>query len=359
MSAFKSREGFQTGATLASVLSAGLAFPSAALADFKGGDTLKTVIASNWYYDPYGGGVFDIRNSRLEFIVASPATENAAVLSWKANEGGYNQNWFVQVDTYLELFPVTNEGEGIEMSLSVNPSVEKVPSYISITMNRYHADSGVGAGITVVEPGVIVREQKTTTRSSTLRLHYDRRSRTITPSWNVGKGWVYAAPRNLAAWDMDPSETFRAILLARNSAASLNRAQVASGQAYFQNFKVGRAAPEIVVGKSASAELQDKKGTVLFGAAKSDVGKVTKTFRIRNDGTAVLTGLNLSAFGAQAGDFTLSNLGKRSLAPGDTTTFKIAFGPKASGVRNATVFLTSNDADESSFEIKVSGRGVD
>ncbi|MES2657806.1 MAG: choice-of-anchor D domain-containing protein [Verrucomicrobiota bacterium] len=350
---------FPTLPALSAVLIAGLAFPATVLADFKGGDTLKTVIASNWFYSPNGGGIFENASSRLEFVVETPTVDNSAFLTWKVNEGSRDQNWYVQADAYLDLIGFPTHGDGIELGLGILPSEENGPRFFTVSLNRNRNNRISNAGITVIDPELMnLWEERTKARAATLRLHFNKVSKTITPSWNTGSGWNYGAPRDLTAWNMKSSETFRAVLFARNGVTQASSGKVASGQAYFKNFKVGNATPEIVVEKSSS-ELQDKKGTVPFGAAKTDVGKVTKTFRIRNHGTASLTGLKLSVIGAQAGDFTLSNIVKRSLAPGDTTTFKIAFRPKAPGMRNATVFLTSNDPDESAFGIKVSGRGVE
>jgi hypothetical protein len=344
---------------LACILIAGLAFPAAVLADFKGGDTLKTAIASNWNYSPIGGGLFTNLNSRLEFLVETPATGNSAFLEWQVNEGGYNQNWYIQADAYLDLLRFPENGDGIELGLGVLPSEENGPRFFTLALNRYQSDGSAGAGITVIDTENYLQEETTNARAAKLRLHYDRISKTITPSWNTGSGWKYGAPRNLTAWNMKSSETFRAVLFGRSAVTNAQNGEVASGQACFKNFRVGKATPEIVVERSASSELQDNKGTVLFGVATSDVGKVTKTFRIRNQGTAVLTGLDLSVSGAQARDFGLSSVGKHSLVPGASTTFKVTFRPKSPGVRNATVFLRNNDSDETPFEIKVSGRGVE
>ncbi len=343
---------------IAGILIAGPVFSTAALADFKGGDTLKTVVASNWYYSSSGGGVFDVANSRLEFSVKTPATDNTTFLTWAVNTGSPNQNWYVQVDAYLDLIRFPANNDAMELGIAISPSEEKNFRVCSLALNRNRYNGANDAGITVIDPEAYLLEEKTNARAAQLRLHYDKISKTISPSWNAGRGWKYGAPRRLTAWKLKPSETFWVALFGRNSVADAPSAGIASGQAFFTNFKVGNATPEIVVEKSASSELKDKKGTILFGAAKTNVGKLTKTFRIRNHGTAVLAGLNLSVLGAQARDFTFSSMGKKSLAPGDDTTFKVTFKPKASGMRKTTVFLTSNDADESSFEIKVSGRGV-
>ncbi len=243
---------FQTLPALAAVVFAGLLFPSMVRADFKGGDTLKTAIASNWYYYPYGGAIFDNRNSRLEFSVGAPETGNSAFLMWKVNEGGYNQNWFVQADAYLDLLRFPNHGDGIELGQGISASGENGSRLFGVCLNRNRKNRSSDAGITVLDSVNSTWEEKTNARAATLRLHYDKVSKTITTSWNTGGGWKYGAPRDLSAWNMKSSDTFRAAMFGRNSASDALDAAVSPGQAYFKNFKVGDASPEIVVEKSSS-----------------------------------------------------------------------------------------------------------
>ena len=340
------------------VLATAFAFSSSAFADFKGGDTFETLIPSNWFFNGVGGGDF-FNDSRLEFRVNSPATANSASLAWLQNEGGYDQSWFMQVDVSVGTFAFPDQDDGIELSLGVFPSEDKGFRLMSIGMNHFRDNGLVRKAIAVRDTRSYYQERDKSGSTATLRLHHDKDARTITPSWNTGNGWEYGGPRDLIAWDMKPSETFRAVVIAKNGATSAGNAKVLSGQAWFKNFKTGNASPDVVVERPPSNELKSKQGTVSFGAAKTGVGKVVKTFKIRNHGTAELKGLKLSVLGADVKDFSFSNLAKVRLLPGAYTTFKISFGPRHSGASKATVFLTSNDPDESAFQIKVSGRGVD
>ena len=335
-----------------------LGFPCLALADFKGGDTFEKIMPSNWFFNGAGGGDF-FNDSRLEFRVNSPATYNSATLTWMQNEGGYAQSWFMQVDVAIGAFAFPDQDDGIELGLGVFPSEDRGFRLVSLGMNHFRDNGLVRKSIAVQDTRSYYQERDQAGGSATLRLHYDKSARTITPSWNTGNGWEYGGPRDLIAWNMKPAETFRAVVVAKNGATSAGNAKVLSGKAWFKNFKTGNASPDVVVERSSSTELKSKQGTVSFGAAKTDFGKVIKTFKIRNHGTAELKSLKLSVLGADAKDFSVSNLAKVKLLPGSDTTFKIAFSPRHSGASKANVFLTSNDPDESAFQIKVSGRGVD
>jgi Abnormal spindle-like microcephaly-assoc'd, ASPM-SPD-2-Hydin len=342
-----------------SVFIGGLGFPAAARADFEGGDTLKTLVKSNWYHSLKGGADFKNANSRLELLVRNPATINSAVLLWLPNNGSPTQNWYAQADAYLDLLPLADQGDGIELSLGIMPSEVNGFRFFSVGMLRSH-DSGTSyAGISVIDSLNFQWERLTNTRAVTLRLHFNKDTKTITPSWDVGSGWKYGEPRNLDDWNMKPSETFQAVLLGRNEVYRTQNGAIHSGQAYFKNFHVGNASPEIVVGTSALSELQNNKKPISFGVVKVGGQKKSKTFRIRNHGTADLTGLNLSVTGAHAEQFTLSNIIKNSLSPGEEMMFKISFRPTSPGLRKATILLTSNDPDEPTFGIKVSGRSVE
>ena len=47
-----------------------------------------------------------------------------------------------------------------------------------------------------------------------------------------------------------------------------------------------------------------------------------------------------------------------TVAPGGSTTFTVTFTPSASGTRNATLHIASNDADENPFDVALSGNGL-
>ncbi|MEQ1932815.1 MAG: choice-of-anchor D domain-containing protein [Fimbriimonadaceae bacterium] len=108
--------------------------------------------------------------------------------------------------------------------------------------------------------------------------------------------------------------------------------------------------PEIVVEQPAGVALTDGIGSV----ALAIVSNSSKTFTIRNTGTADLTGLALNIGGPQAGSFVLSTLGTTSLAPGASTTFTVSrpvIITLPAGYQTATLHIASNDADENTFDI--------
>lgn len=117
-------------------------------------------------------------------------------------------------------------------------------------------------------------------------------------------------------------------------------------------------APEITVTRAPNNALIDGLGTLAFGNVVVSKSSTAQTLTIRNTGTATLSGLALSVSGSHAADFKASGLSTNSLAPGQTANFNIGFEPKAAGARSATIQIASNDADESPFDIMVSGTGV-
>jgi sugar lactone lactonase YvrE len=116
--------------------------------------------------------------------------------------------------------------------------------------------------------------------------------------------------------------------------------------------------PEITVEEPVGADLKD-------GAAVSDFGVVSihedavKTFTITSQGGAALTGLNLSITGTHAADFAVQTLGKTTLNPGQNMTLSVTFVGNVTGARTATLHITSNDTDESPFDITLKATAAD
>lgn len=122
-------------------------------------------------------------------------------------------------------------------------------------------------------------------------------------------------------------------------------------------FTPDAAGPEITVEQPAGTSLADGSSTVDFGSANVGVPATARTFTIRNDGTANLTGLALSKSGAHQADYVLGSLGATSLAPGASTTFTVTFTPAATGNRTASLQIASNDSNENPFDINLTGVG--
>jgi hypothetical protein len=146
---------------------------------------------------------------------------------------------------------------------------------------------------------------------------------------------------NLSAWTLPLPKSYLKFYVSETGTAYI------SGEIQSQ--------PEIAVTQSGKT-LADGKGAVGFG--KVAVGKTaTKTFVIRNTGSGPLTGLRLVKAGKHRTDLSVGTLAKTSLAPGNSLRFKLSFRPKATGPRSALLKVLSNDADEGSFEVRLTGTG--
>ncbi len=118
-------------------------------------------------------------------------------------------------------------------------------------------------------------------------------------------------------------------------------------------YELGNAVPfpEIVVLESG-ANLKDGGsrpfGKVARGKAKS------MTFTIRNAGTNDLGNISVSIGGVK--EIILKKAAYKPLAPGRTTTVTVTFKPKSAGNFKSKLRIFSNDADESPFDINLSGK---
>ena len=113
-------------------------------------------------------------------------------------------------------------------------------------------------------------------------------------------------------------------------------------------------APEITVEQPAGNSLADHVSTVDFGLSEG-AAPLTRRFTVWNYGTAPLTGLSRSVTGAQAAEFTASALPAATIQPGENLVFDVTFQPGGAGVREAELRITSNDADENPFRVRLAG----
>ncbi len=115
--------------------------------------------------------------------------------------------------------------------------------------------------------------------------------------------------------------------------------------------------PEVEIEHPAGVGLVDGISNVDYGTV--NVGStLVKTFTVRNTGTSSLSGLALSKTGTNSTLFTLSSLSTTSLAIGANTTFTVTYAPNAVAAHGAIIRLSSNDLDESPFDIAVTGSGI-
>jgi hypothetical protein len=80
---------------------------------------------------------------------------------------------------------------------------------------------------------------------------------------------------------------------------------------------------------------------------------------IYNVGTATLNLGAITIAGTNAGDFTVTTPPAATVAAGGNTTVVITFNPSASGVRNATFSIVTNDITENPYNFSIRGTGTD
>jgi hypothetical protein len=115
-----------------------------------------------------------------------------------------------------------------------------------------------------------------------------------------------------------------------------------------------RLDPEMDVEQPVGTALTDSGtasnfGTLIIGESS------LKTYTITNSGTLNLTGIAATKDGTHSGDFILTQPLASSLAPGASTTFTVTYTPTAADTRTAAVHISSNDFDEPSFDIALTG----
>ena len=95
----------------------------------------------------------------------------------------------------------------------------------------------------------------------------------------------------------------------------------------------------------------------IFASVDVAAGLTSRTFTIENLGTGPLSVTNVAISGTHSADFTVSASPAASVDAGANTTFQIQFDPSATGLRQATVTVTNNDADEASYDFAIEGTG--
>jgi uncharacterized cupredoxin-like copper-binding protein len=120
----------------------------------------------------------------------------------------------------------------------------------------------------------------------------------------------------------------------------------------------GLGLPKIAVSQPHDIRLKDGKSEVAFGKAIVKSGGKIRKFTITNLGSAHLKKLEINKSGPHRGDFKVGRLGTNSLAPGESTSFEVAFTPGGLKSRNARIRIGSNDKKSGAFNIEMSGWGM-
>ncbi|MES2598788.1 MAG: choice-of-anchor D domain-containing protein [Verrucomicrobiota bacterium] len=158
--------------------------------------------------------------------------------------------------------------------------------------------------------------------------------------------------------------------VAGTSALAGQRVTALAGSAPDARFSVViygvQATPEITINGNgmeiASGDTSPSLGDhTTFSGAIVQGSAVTRMFTASNSGAAPLnlTGSpQVTISGPNASDFTVTSQPASSLSFGGQSSFQVAFNPTAPGLRTATVSITNNDTDESTYVFTIQGVGV-
>jgi len=122
--------------------------------------------------------------------------------------------------------------------------------------------------------------------------------------------------------------------------------------------EVAAGVAEIQAESPVGTVLVDNANTLDFGNVLTTGATATKTLRLRNIGTALMTGLGSTATsGGNSGDFT-HPAPTGTMGSDVSQDVTLTFNPTGMGVRSTTLNITSNDADEGTFEVALTGVGI-
>jgi len=115
------------------------------------------------------------------------------------------------------------------------------------------------------------------------------------------------------------------------------------------NLTVVAPAPEPNISVSPTSK---DFGEVTVGSSSSP-----QTFTVSNVGTATLTITDITISGPGSEEFSMSPY-PDTIPAGDSAGVNVTFSPTSTGGKSATLAVTSNDPDEATVEVSLSGTGV-
>ncbi len=117
------------------------------------------------------------------------------------------------------------------------------------------------------------------------------------------------------------------------------------------------ASADIAVEYPACTNLVDSVSMVDFGSATTG-NNVDRVLKLISVGRADLSGLSVVVEGTHAADFTVTPLSSATLSTGQNTNLSVRFTPTGTGSRTALLKISSNDPDENTFDLQLSGTGL-
>ncbi|AXP81981.1 hypothetical protein CJ739_2916 [Mariniflexile rhizosphaerae] len=133
---------------------------------------------------------------------------------------------------------------------------------------------------------------------------------------------------------------------------------------YIDNIIVeGYTAPEIDITGAGNSIIGDGTNIPTINNS-TDFGRVqiiseiaTRTFKIHNTGTADLTVSDINLVGATEFSITDSPSFPATITPNNYVSFKVSFSTSTIGVQNDVINITSNDNNETLYQINISAEG--
>jgi len=126
-----------------------------------------------------------------------------------------------------------------------------------------------------------------------------------------------------------------------------------SGDITVLNLKVGEAPP-------IEPDISVSPATKNFGNINVSSSSSPQTFNVRNAGYADLAVGTISIAGTNATQFTIQNdaVSSETIIPGGSATLQVVFTPTSTGAKSAALNIPSNDPDEATVLVSLSGAGV-
>lgn len=126
-------------------------------------------------------------------------------------------------------------------------------------------------------------------------------------------------------------------------------------------------------GRTPEIDIQGNGATIVDGdvtagpSNNTDFGSVSlggnasKAYTIQNTGSGPLSITGITFSGAGASDFHVNPAitFPQNVDPATSMTVTVNFTPSAVGTRNATIYIASNDLDESTYDFTIQGIGLD
>ena len=126
-----------------------------------------------------------------------------------------------------------------------------------------------------------------------------------------------------------------------------------SGDITILNLKVGETPP---IEPDISVSPAEKN----FASINVSSSSSPQTFNVRNVGYADLVVGTINITGTNANQFAIQNdnVTNKTIIPGGSATLQVIFTPTSTGAKSATLNIPSNDPDEATVLVSLSGSGV-